>query len=58
MLPSGNEKFEHESNTIPIPQPVYKYLSGSTFLANLKSPNKQSFNVKPEFKFRDHVSNS
>ena len=31
-LTSGNEISEHESN--PIPQPVYKYLSGSAFLAN------------------------
>ena len=37
MLPSGNEYSERESN--PIPQPAYKYLSRSVFLANLKPPN-------------------
>ena len=34
------------------------YLSGSAFLVNLTPPNKQSFKVKSEFKYRDHVSNS
>ena len=53
---SGNENSERESN--PIPYPVYTYLSGSAFLANLTSPNKQSFKVKSELKSRDYVSNS
>ena len=55
MLPSSNENSERELN--PIPQPVYKYLSGSAFLAHLRPPNKQSFKVKSEFKSCHHVSN-
>ena len=56
VLPSGNENSECKSN--PIPQPVYTYLIGSAFLANLTPPNKQSFKVKSVFKPCDHVSNS
>ena len=51
MLPSVNDNSERESN--PIPQPVYKYLSGSTFVAKLTPLNKQSFKVKSEFKSLD-----
>ena len=46
-LPSGNENSERES--IPIPVPLYTYLSGSAILANLTPPNKQSFKVKSEY---------
>ena len=53
MLPSGNENSERESN--PILEPLYTYLSGSAFLANLTSPNRQSFKVKSEVKSRDYV---
>ena len=56
MISSGNKNFEGESNLIP--KPVYTYLSGLSFLANLTPPNKQSFQVKSEFKSRNHVSNS
>ena len=55
MLPSGNENSKRESN--PIPKPVYTYLSGSAFLAKLTPPSKQSFKIKLEVKFRDHVPN-
>ena len=55
-LLSGNENSEWESN--PIPQQVHMYLSRSAYLANLTPPNKQSFQVKSEFEFYDHVSNS
>ena len=34
------------------------YLSGSAFSANLSPPNKPSFKVKSEFKYRDHVPHS
>ena len=54
-LPSGNENSERTSNLIP--QPVYTYLSGSAFLANVTPPNEQSFKVKSEFKSCEHVSN-
>ena len=49
-LPSGNENSECKWN--PIPSLLYTYLSGTAFLANLTSPNKQSFKVKLEFKFK------
>ena len=52
---SGNGNSERELD--PIPRPLYKYLSGSAFLANLTYPNKQSFKVKSEFKSLYHVSN-
>ena len=54
MSLSGNENSERESN--PIPWPPYTYLSGSALLANLTTPNKQSFKLKSKFKSRDHVS--
>ena len=56
MLPLGNENSEPESN--PIPWPLYTYLAGSVFLANLTPPNKQSYKLKSVFKFHDHISNS
>ena len=34
------------------------YLSGSTLLANLIPPNKQSFKAKQNFKSCDYVSDS
>ena len=55
-LPSDNQNSERESSLIP--QMVYTYLSGSTFLANVKPPNNQSFKVKSEFLSREYVSNS
>ena len=36
----------------------HAYLSRSVFLANLASPNKQSFKVKLVFNSGNHVSNS
>ena len=35
---------------------IYMYLSGSTFLANVPLPNKQSFKVKSEFKSHSDAS--
>ena len=55
-LPSGNECFICVLN--PIPLPLYTYLSGSAFLANLTPPNNQLFNVNSESKSRGHESNS
>ena len=55
MLPSGNENSERELS--PMSQPVYTYLSGLTFLADLTLRNKQSFQ-NSKFKSGDHVSNS
>ena len=52
----GSEKSECKSN--PIPKPLYTYLFGSAFLANLTSPNKQSFKVKSGVISHDHVPNS
>ena len=40
-LTSGNKYSKRKSN--PWPQPLYAYLSGPTFLANLTPPNKESF---------------
>ena len=56
MLPSGTENSDRESN--PILEPLYTYLSGSAFLANLTSPNRQSFKIKSEVKSRDYVFDS
>ena len=50
--------FLPEGELNPIPKPVYTYLPGSAFLANLTPQNKQYFKVKSEFKSRDHVFNS
>ena len=55
MLPSVNKNSEQDSNAIP--QPLYTYLPGLTFLANLTPSNKHSFKVKSEFKSCDHVFN-
>ena len=54
--PSGNGNSQRESNLIP--QPVYTYLSESTFLSKLTPPDKESFKVNSEFKSLDHVSTS
>ena len=54
-LPSSNENSECELNSIQ--QLLYMYLSGYAFLAHLTPSNKQTFQVKSEFKSRDHVSN-
>ena len=35
---SGNENSEHKLN--PIAKPVYRYLSGSSFLASFTDPNE------------------
>ena len=56
MVPSGNEYSESKSNQIP--QPLYTYLFRSSFLANVTPPNRQSFNLKSEFKSGNHISNS
>ena len=53
VLPSSNEHSERKLN-LP-PKPVFRYLSGSPFLANSTSPNKQYFKVKSKFKSHDHV---
>ena len=56
MFPSVNKTSYRESN--PITQLVYRYLPESALLANLTPPNKQSFEIKTEFKSRDHLPNS
>ena len=52
--PIGNQNFELASN----PFPLYTYLSGSAFLVNLTSPNKQSISAKFLLKSLDQVSKS
>ena len=54
-LPSDNENFEREPNSVP--EPLYTNLFNLAFLADLTPPNKQSFKVKSEFKSRDYASN-
>ena len=54
MQTLGYENAERKSN--PIPQNTY--LSGSAFLGYLTPPDQQSFKLKSEFIYRDHVSNS
>ena len=52
MRPSINEYSEQETN--PMPWPLYLYLSRSAFLVSFKNPNKQLFNLRSLFKFRNH----
>ena len=56
QLPSGYENCERASN--PVPQPIYPYLSGLAFLANITALNKQLPNVKSVFKSLDYVSSA
>ena len=52
----GTAKSERESN--PIPYLELEYLSGSIFLVNVTTPNKQHFRAKSAFKYCGHLSNS
>ena len=53
MPPSVNENSERELN--PMPQLLYLYLSGSSFLVSFTDPNNLSFKIKSVFKSRDYV---
>ena len=52
MLPTISENSERESN--PTPQLPYLFLSGSAFLVSFTDTNKQLFNVKSLFRFRNY----
>ena len=52
MLLSVNENSERES--IPMPSSLYLNISGLAYLVRFTDPNKQLFNVKSVFKFRNH----
>ena len=59
-LVSGNENSEHDVNPIPYAifiATMYVFIC-IRILADLTPPNKQSFKVKSEFKYRNHVSDS
>ena len=56
MLLWGKENSERESNSIL--KSVYRYLSGSVFLANSTPPNNQYLKLKLVIKPPNHVSNS